>query len=146
MGRYRRVKCVRGCCSDRPHPTPVFVATYSKMNSHLHRIRSALLPTTPLLPSFCVFPDYRFVCLVWRVIIDFRCNSAFTVPPPKKKKWKRTLYLGSTSDSLSCSLQYLAWKLFQLKKASTSNHFGICPTCDAQFFDREFSKRRGRRR
>lgn len=85
MGRYRCLKCMRGCCYDRPHPTPVLVAMYSKKNSHLRRIRSTLLPTTSLLPSFRVFPDYRFVCLVWRVIIDFHCNSAFTVPPPKKK-------------------------------------------------------------
>lgn len=143
------LKCVRGCCYGRPHPNPVFVAMYSKMSSHVHRIRSTLLPTTPLLPSFCVFPDYRFVCLVWRVIIiSLSLQFSFYCAPSPKKigNTVHILHLGSPSDSLSCSLQYMAWKLFQLRKASTSNHYGICPTCDAQFFDREFSKRRGRRR
>lgn len=152
MGRCRRLRCLRGCCYDRPHPTPVFVAMYSKMSSHLHRIRSTPLPTTPLLPSFCVFPDYQFVCLVWRVIIDFQFSSAFTELNPKEVTQKNgntvhILYLSSTSDSLSCSLQYMVCKLFRLKKASTGYHSGICPTCDVQFFDREGSKRwwRGRR-
>lgn len=67
--------------------------------------------------------------------------------PQKHSHAAHILYWGSASDSLSCSLSrmlYTALKLFQLKKISTSNHFGICPTCDVQFFDREFSKHRVR--
>lgn len=54
-----------------PGSTPVWCLTVWSANnsvyhtsSHLHRIRSTLLHTTPLLLSSSVFADYQLVCLV----------------------------------------------------------------------------------
>lgn len=127
----------------QPQSSLQCTAKWAAICTELGQLSSPQHPSFPLSVSFLITDSFASS---GGLSLTFTAIQLLLCPLQKIGNTVHILYLSSTSDSLSCSLQYMAGKLFQLKKASTSNHFGICPTCNAQFFDTEGSKRRVRRR